>query len=89
MGHIRLLSSMEHSFSNKKSQFNENDEHEKQLKHLCGSEVLAKIETIQTKYEKVGGKKRRRCWDNNDYTTWSKRSILFDLPYWKVRYNFS
>lgn len=52
---------MEHSFSNKKSQFNENDEHEKQLKHLCGSEELAKIETIQTKYEKVGGKKRRRC----------------------------
>ena len=45
------------------------------------------METIHTKFGKVVGKKRKRCANENESTAWSKRSVLFDFPYWKVRYN--
>lgn len=83
MGHKRFLSSMTHPFRIQKQQFNGKEEHGIHPRRLSGSEVLAKMETIQMKLEKAAGKKRKRCAYENDSTAWVK-SILFDLLYWKV-----
>ena len=86
MGHRKWLP-MTHPFRSQKSQFNGNEENGNHPKHLSGYEVLRKMETIHTKFGKVIGKKRKRCANENESTAWSKRSVLFDLSYWKVRYN--
>lgn len=87
MGHRKFLINMKHPFRSQKSQFNGKEEHGKHPKRLSGSEVLRKMETIQTHFGKVMLKKRKRSAEENENTAWKKRSIFFDLLYWKVRYN--
>ena len=84
MGHRKFLPSMTHPFRYQKSQFNGYEEHKKPPRRLSGSEVLSRMEVFKTKFGKVS-KKRKRGADGHDSTAWSKRSIFFDLPYWKVR----
>lgn len=83
MGTRRFLLST-HPFKNQISQFNVNKEHRKHPKRLSGFEVLSRMETIETKIGKVG-KKRKWGAEERDSTAWSKRSIFFNLSYWKVR----
>lgn len=78
---------MTHPFRRQKSQFNGKEEYGKHCRCLRGSKVLSKMESIQIKFGKMVGNKRKRCEDNHESTAWSKRSILFELPYWKVRFN--
>eukprot|EP00268_Persea_americana_P046601 TRINITY_DN4806_c0_g2_i1.p2 TRINITY_DN4806_c0_g2~~TRINITY_DN4806_c0_g2_i1.p2 ORF type:complete len:137 (+),score=13.72 TRINITY_DN4806_c0_g2_i1:94-504(+) len=85
MGHRKWLQDMGHLFRIQKSQFDGIEEHEKNHKHMNGSELLRKMETIHTKFGKEPGNKRnKKRPEVNENTPWSKRSILFDLPYWKV-----
>ena len=60
MGHKKFLINMKHPFKSQKSQFNGKEEHGKHPKCLSDSEVLGKIETIQTHFGKVMLKKRKR-----------------------------
>ena len=88
MGHRKWLQDMGHPFRSQKSQFDGSEEHEKNPKRMNGSELLRKMETIHTKFGKESSNKRKRKRrEVNENTPWSKRSILFDLPYWKVRSN--
>ena len=87
MGHRKHLKDMKHTFRSQKSQFNKKEEYEKPPKCLSGSEVLRKMETIKSTFGKMVGKKRKKSADEKELTACSKRSILFELPYWKVRYN--
>ena len=84
-GHRDFLPSMTHPFRCQKSQFNGCEEHRKPPRRLSGSEVSRRMEVIETKFGKVS-KKRKRAADEHDSTAWSKRSIFFDLPYWRVLY---
>ena len=86
MEHRRFLPNLRHPFRSQKSQFNGHEENKRHPRRLSGSEVLNKMEAIQTNFGK--SKKRKRSTDECDSTAWSKRSILFYLPYWKVCLTF-
>ncbi|CAH9128299.1 unnamed protein product [Cuscuta epithymum] len=81
LGHRRFLPES-HPFRSQKTQFNGNEEHRKAPKRLTGSDILRKMETIHTEFGKVTGQKRKRATKVNSEC--SKRSIFFNLPYWKV-----
>lgn len=84
MGHRKFLPT-NHPFRIQKSQFNGNEENGKHPRRLIGPEVLLKMETINSNFGKAENKKRKRHQEDNEMIAWSKRSIFFDLPYWKVR----
>ena len=84
MEHRRFLPNSRHPFRSQKSQFNGKEEHRQPPRRLSGSELLSKMENIQTNFGK--SKKRKRHADELNSTPWTKRSIFFDLPYWKVRF---
>lgn len=86
MSHRKFLP-MSHPFRSPKSQFIGEKEHGKAPRRLSGSEALSKMEGIQYNFGKVANKKRKICAEENETTSWSMRSIFFELPYWKVRYN--
>lgn len=83
MGH-RKFQPTNHPFRGEKSQFNGNEEHWKHPTCLIGSKVLLKEEIIHRNFKKAENKKRKRREEENEMIAWSKRSIFFDLPYWKV-----
>ena len=84
MEHRRFLPNSRHPFRSQKSQFNGKEEHRQPPRRLSGSELLSKMENTQTNFGK--SKKRKRHADELNSTPWTKRSIFFDLPYWKVRF---
>eukprot|EP00268_Persea_americana_P046591 TRINITY_DN4806_c0_g1_i1.p2 TRINITY_DN4806_c0_g1~~TRINITY_DN4806_c0_g1_i1.p2 ORF type:complete len:158 (+),score=13.44 TRINITY_DN4806_c0_g1_i1:45-518(+) len=84
MGHRKFLP-IDHPFRSQKSQFNGKEENGKPPRRLTSSEVLLKMETIDSNFGKAENKKRKRRQEENEMIAWSKRSIFFDLPYWKVR----
>ncbi|KAL5539689.1 hypothetical protein UlMin_042237 [Ulmus minor] len=82
MGHQRFLPQA-HRFCKQKKAFNGEAEHVRAPKPLSGAEVLDFLSGVEV----VLGKGRR---PSNTEGVWKKRSIFFDLPYWKdllVRHN--
>ncbi|KAL5564960.1 hypothetical protein UlMin_028124 [Ulmus minor] len=82
MGHRRFLPQA-HRFRKQKKAFNGEAEHVRAPKPLSGAEVLDSLSGVEV----VFGKGRR---PSNTEGVWKKRSIFFDLPYWKdllVRHN--
>ena len=82
MGHRRFLPQA-NRFRKQKKAFNGEAEHVRAPKPLSGAEVLDSLSGVEV----VFGKRRR---PSNMEGVWKKRSIFFDLPYWKdllVRHN--
>lgn len=77
---------IDHVFRTQKAAFNNKSEEGRPPHRLSGSEVEAKVLGIQMDIGKSKGKKRKSYGDESadNITAWYKRSILFDLPYWKV-----
>ena len=73
MDHKKFLTNVEHPFRRQKSQFNGKEEHEQNPRRLSGTEVLGKMETVQTIFGKEAGKKRKRSNGENETIAWSKR----------------
>jgi len=82
MGHRRFLPQAHH-FRKQKKAFNGEVEHVRAPKPLLGAEVLDSLSGVEV----VLGKGRQ---PSNTEGVWKKRSIFFDLLYWKdllVRHN--
>ncbi|KAL5583046.1 hypothetical protein UlMin_015488 [Ulmus minor] len=82
MGHRRFLPQAHH-FHKQKKAFNGEAEHVSAPKLLSGAEVLDSLSSVEV----VLGKGRQ---PSNTKGVWKKRSIFFDLLYWKdllVRHN--
>ena len=83
--HRRFLP-INHVFRTQKASFNNKTEERRAPRRLSGSEVEDKVAGIQMDIGKSKGKKRKSYDDESadNITAWYKRSILFNLPYWKV-----
>ncbi|KAL3618470.1 hypothetical protein CASFOL_037552 [Castilleja foliolosa] len=88
MGHRRNLPK-NHSWRKDKKNFNGKREDSAPPKSLTGEDVLLQLHRLQTRVsgKHDSNKKRKR---GAEELNWSKRSILFELPYWsklKLRHN--
>ncbi|KAJ0569814.1 hypothetical protein HanHA300_Chr05g0170861 [Helianthus annuus] len=77
MGHRRYLPG-DHAFRKDKKSFDGTKETERQPRGLTGSEVLDELNGFEIKFGKL-------VKTNPDLPfNWKKRSIFFELPYWKT-----
>nr|XP_043608898.1 uncharacterized protein LOC122580743 [Erigeron canadensis] len=76
MGHRRYLS-CDHYFRKDKKSFDGTEEQERQPRGLTGSEVLDELHGFEIKFGKLVKS------NPNLPFNWKKRSIFFELPYWK------
>ncbi|KAH7864273.1 hypothetical protein Vadar_027678 [Vaccinium darrowii] len=89
MGHSRFLPA-DHPLRKSSHSFDGKDEDRFEPKMLSREDILAQLNNlVQAIFGKVDerGKKRKR---SPTYLNWSKRSIFFELPYWKtlkIRHN--
>ena len=96
LGHRRFLP-QDHRFRRDKRNFDSHEEHRPQPKPLSGLDILEQLQGV--KFPSFGkgkvdnsGKKRppRRLKDTQLPFNWKKKSIFFDLPYWRfnlIRHN--
>jgi len=77
LGHRAFLPP-DHPFRRDKKSFNGEEDHRPAPTSLSGIEVFEKLHDFNNVFGK-GNKKRRR----NNEGPWKKRSIFFELPYWK------
>jgi hypothetical protein len=82
MGHRRFLRP-HHPYRTKKKWFDGNDESRGKPRILTGSEILLFLQDFQNDWGKYSKSKRKK--DNDSVYMWKKRSIFFELSYWKVR----
>jgi hypothetical protein len=82
MGHRRFLA-FDHPFRMKKSWFNGYVEHGIRPKIKNGEEDSIEVDKITNDWGKSGKRKRKKN-TTPSTVTWKKKSIFFDLPYWKV-----
>ncbi|KAJ9561926.1 hypothetical protein OSB04_007086 [Centaurea solstitialis] len=76
MGHRRFLP-MKHVFRNDKKSFDGTVEHERPPRCLTGSDILHELDGYDINFGKL-------VKDNPKLPfNWKKKSIFFDLPYWK------
>src|SRR5438105_1759677 len=76
MGHRRFLS-IRHRYRRWKRPFNGNTETGVKLRHLSGIELFEKVNDVNVVLDK--GQKK----GNDESAYWKKRSVFYDLPYWK------
>ena len=76
MGHCRFLAS-DHPFRKNKRSFNGFEEHDKAPSQLSGDMVLRELDGHTHTFGRLNNDNR-----NLPYN-WKKRSIFFELPYWK------
>ena len=81
MGH-RCFLPPSHPFRKKKTWFEGKEEKRRNPKIMTGNNIWVSIKDMKNDYGKSGKKNRKR--DNEPIQTWKKRSIFFELPYWKV-----
>ncbi|XP_042515263.1 uncharacterized protein LOC122089606 [Macadamia integrifolia] len=95
LGHRRFLP-QEHRFRRDKRSFDGHEEHRLQPKQLSGNDILEHLQYIdfpqfgKENNKQSGKKKQRRLKQPELPYNWKKKSIFFDLPYWKdnlVRHN--
>ncbi|WVZ83514.1 hypothetical protein U9M48_030656, partial [Paspalum notatum var. saurae] len=87
MGHRRLLH-RRHRWRRNKASFNNKPEHRDAPKPLSGEDVLQQYNSFDQ--IKFGPSKKRKRDDTDRWHNWKKKSIFFQLPYWKtllVRHN--
>ena len=83
IGHRRFLP-CNHPLRKQKKAFNGEQEFRLPPKELTGDEIFRKVDTIGTSW---GKKKVKRCGSFATHSScWKKRSIFFDLEYWKFLY---
>ena len=51
---------------------------------MNGSTIFEHLKDFVNVWGKSKSKKRKRGCDNDQKEMWKKRSIFFELPYWKV-----
>ncbi|XP_025661460.1 uncharacterized protein [Arachis hypogaea] len=83
MGHRRFLG-RNHRFRLNRVRFDGSTEERGPPKKLLGSDILEQQQDVETRDQqreesRSGGKRPRR-----EVKQWNKRSIFFDLPYWKT-----
>ncbi|KAL3626909.1 hypothetical protein CASFOL_029220 [Castilleja foliolosa] len=87
MGHRRSLPK-DHPWRKDRKHFNGKREDAEAPKSLTGEDVLSQLEKLPTRIPgKHSNKNRKR---GEEELNWTKRSILFELPYWsklKLRHN--
>ena len=86
MGHRRFLQ-REHPWRLDARSFNGGKEERVTPTALSGSEVLQQLSNVENDFGKAKHKRKGKELD----TPWKKRSIVFELPYWKdnrCRHNF-
>ncbi|XP_038698507.1 uncharacterized protein LOC119996072 [Tripterygium wilfordii] len=81
MGHRRWLLS-NHEFRRQAKAFDNTIEHDQALKSLNGDKILQLVESIEHEWGKSKTKKRKRI-DNDERVWWKKKSIFYNLDYWK------
>ncbi|XP_043721065.1 uncharacterized protein LOC122668585 [Telopea speciosissima] len=100
LGHRRFLP-QDHRFRRDKRNFDGHEEYGLQPKPLSGNNILEQLQGVQfppfekendeiENNKKNGKKRRRRLKQPKLPHNWKKKSILFDLPYWKdnlIRHN--
>ncbi|XP_049406222.1 uncharacterized protein LOC125869841 [Solanum stenotomum] len=93
MSHTRWLSHG-HKFRKDKVAFNGLVELDGAPKRLTGIEILKQLNNVKNKFGKdLLAKSRKRKWDDVDnlvQSIWNKKSIFFELEYWKdnmIRHN--
>ncbi|XP_042499868.1 uncharacterized protein LOC122078065 [Macadamia integrifolia] len=95
LGHRRFLP-QEHRFRRDKRSFDGLEEHRLQPKQLSGNDILEHLQYVdfppfgKENNKQSGKKKQRRLKQPELPYNWKKKSIFFDLPYWKdnlVRHN--
>ncbi|KAL5551697.1 hypothetical protein UlMin_001873 [Ulmus minor] len=82
MGHRRFLPQA-HQFRKQRKKFNRRPEHEKASQPLTGVQILESVSNLHVEFGKGKG-------NFSVDGKWKKKSIFFDLPYWKdlyVRHN--
>ncbi|KAH7837023.1 hypothetical protein Vadar_008640 [Vaccinium darrowii] len=80
-GHMKFLPRY-HPYRRQKKAFNGEQENGSAPKPLSGEEVLNKVKGINT----IWGKKNKKKPSDVGTTCWKKKSIFFDLEYWKYLY---
>jgi len=81
MGHRRFLE-INHPYRRNKSFF-DNTKEERIAPHaLSGEDVLVQLNTSSQRSTVDNTRKRKR--DTESYDNWKKKSIFFELPYWKT-----
>ena len=82
-GHRKFLP-LSHQFRTRKSWFDGKEEHGSAPKIMFGNRIYEHLSDFVNVWGKVKTKKRKRKGDNEPKQMWNKRSIFFELPYWKV-----
>ncbi|XP_024314555.1 uncharacterized protein LOC100825808 [Brachypodium distachyon] len=89
MGHRRFLPSG-HRWRRNKASFNNKTETRESPVPLSGDEVLVQYESFEQVTFGKESKKRKQRDEVNRWHNWRKKSIFFELPYWKtllIRHN--
>ena len=97
MGHRRFLEP-NHEYRQRKNLFDGTIENRERPQIQTGVQIFDDVQDIindwgkKLKKEEKGERKRKRkrkrkTMMKKGCTMWKKRSIFFDLPYWKVKFN--
>ena len=81
-GHRRFLHPRHEWRIEKKDWFDGNEETRRPPKPLTGEDIVLALSNIQNNWGKYRKKRSRR--QNEPKSMWKKKSIFFNLPYWKV-----
>ncbi|RVW97993.1 hypothetical protein CK203_028978 [Vitis vinifera] len=87
MGHRRFLP-IDHRFRRDKKSFDGNEEHRAAPKQLSGEDILHQLDGMEhitlgkTSKNKMSAKRKREHVELEH--NWKKKSIFFQLPYWKT-----
>ncbi|WMV10036.1 hypothetical protein MTR67_003421 [Solanum verrucosum] len=82
MGHRRYLSH-NHKWRNEKESFDGTNETRPPPKVHSGTEILNQVEDLEGLQLSKDPKKRKKISHENRKDNWNKKSIFFELPYWK------
>lgn len=85
MGHRRFLP-FDHPFRKKLAWFNNKHEKGVKPKLFTSEEIFWEVGNLVNDFGKASKKRKRRKQDKHSDQLWKKRSIFFDLPYWKVHF---
>ncbi|XP_012701433.1 uncharacterized protein LOC101786371 [Setaria italica] len=89
LGHRRFLP-QNHRWRRNKNSFNNKTEMREAPVTLTGAQVIQHYESFEQPKFGIATKKRKQCEEERRWHNWRKKSIFFELPYWKkllVRHN--
>uniref|UniRef100_A0A0V0IWV4 Putative ovule protein n=1 Tax=Solanum chacoense TaxID=4108 RepID=A0A0V0IWV4_SOLCH len=90
MGHRRYLP-LNHKWRNDKALFDNTIEHRQPLEMLSGDDILDQVADLDGLPLTKDPQKKIKISHKKKGADWNKKSIFFDLPYWKtllLRHNF-